>query len=51
VKEGSISVCLEDDEGLHLVKGCAQTLVSNLKTAKFVDYLKDYKFTSPIELY
>jgi hypothetical protein len=50
-KEGSISVCLEDDEGLHLVKGCAQTLVSNLKTAKFVDYLKDYKFTSPIELY
>ena len=22
VKEGSISVCLEDDEGLHLVKGC-----------------------------
>lgn len=51
VKEGSISVCLEDDEGLHLVKGCAQTLVSNLKTAKFVDYSKDYKFTSPIELY
>lgn len=51
VKEGSISVCLEDDEGLHLVKGCAQTLVSNLKTAKFVDYTKDYKFTSPIELY
>ena len=51
VKEGSISVCLEDDEGLHLVKGCSQTLVSNLKTAKFVDYLKDYKFTSPIELY
>lgn len=51
VKEGSISVCLEDDEGLHLVKGCAQTLVSNLKTAKFVNYTKDYKFTSPIELY
>lgn len=51
VKEGSISVCLEDDEGLHLVKGCAQTLVSNLKSAKFVDYTKDYKFTSPIELY
>ena len=51
VKEGSISICLEDDEGLHLVKGCAQTLVSNLKTAKFVDYSKDYKFTSPIELY
>lgn len=51
VREGSISVCLEDDEGLHLVKGCAQTLVSNLKTAKFVDYSKDYKFTSPIELY
>lgn len=51
VKEGSISVCLEDDEGLHLVKGCAQTLVSNLKMAKFVDYSKDYKFTSPIELY
>lgn len=51
VKEGSISVCLEDNEGLHLVKGCAQTLVSNLKTAKFVDYSKDYKFTSPIELY
>lgn len=51
VKEGSISICLEDDEGLHLVKGCAQTLVSNLKSAKFVDYTKDYKFTSPIELY
>lgn len=51
VKEGSISVCLEDDESLHLVKGCAQTLVSNLKMAKFVDYSKDYKFTSPIELY
>lgn len=51
VKEGSISVCLEDSEGLHLVKGCAQTLVSNLKFAKFVDYTKDYKFTSPIELY
>lgn len=51
VKEGSISVCLEDDENLHLVKGCAQTLVSNLKMAKFVDYSKDYKFTSPIELY
>ena len=51
VKEGSISVCLEDDEGLHLVKGCAQTLVSNLKSAKFVNYTKDYKFTSPIELY
>ena len=51
VKEGSISVCLEDDEGLHLVKGCAQTLVSNLKMAKFVDYSKEYKFTSPIELY
>lgn len=51
VKEGSISVCLEDSEGLHLVKGCAQTLVSNLKTAKFVDYTKEYKFTSPIELY
>lgn len=51
VKEGSISVCLEDSEGLHLVKGCAQTLVSNLKTAKFVNYTKDYKFTSPIELY
>lgn len=51
VKEGSISVCLEDDEGLHLVKGCVQTLVSNLKSAKFVDYTKDYKFTSPIELY
>lgn len=51
VKEGSISICLEDDEGLLLVKGCAQTLVSNLKSAKFVDYTKDYKFTSPIELY
>ena len=51
VKEGSISVCLEDSEGLHLVKGCAQTLVSNLKTSKFVNYTKDYKFTSPIELY
>lgn len=51
VKEGSIFVCLEDSEGLHLVKGCAQTLVSNLKFAKFVDYTKDYKFTSPIELY
>ena len=51
VKEGSISVCLEGEDGLHLVKGCAQTLVSNLKTAKFVDYTKDYKFTSPIELY
>lgn len=51
VKEGSISVCLEDSEGLHLVKGCAQTLGSNLKTAKFVNYTKDYKFTSPIELY
>lgn len=50
-KEGSISVCLEDEEGLQLVKGCAQTLISNLKTAKFVDYTKDYKFTSPIELY
>ena len=51
VKEGSISVCLGGEDGLHLVKGCAQTLVSNLKTAKFVDYTKDYKFTSPIELY
>ena len=51
VKEGSISVCLEDEEGLHLVKGCAQTLISNLEKAKFVDYTKDYKFTSPIELY
>ena len=51
VKEGSISVCLEDEKGLHLVKGCAQTLVSNLKFAKFVDYTKEYKFTSPIELY
>ena len=51
VKEGSISVCLEDGEGLHIVKGCAQTLVSNLKFAKFVDYTKEYKFTSPIELY
>ena len=50
-KEGSISVCLEDEEGLHLVKGCAQTLISNLENAKFVDYTKDYKFTSPIELY
>ena len=51
VKDGSIYVCLEGEDGLHLVKGCAQTLVSNLKTAKFVDYTKDYKFTSPIELY
>lgn len=51
VKEGSISVCLEDEEGLHLVKGCAQTLISNLERAKFVDYTKDYKLTSPIELY
>lgn len=50
-KEGSISVCLEDEKGLHLVKGCAQTLLSNLENAKFVDYTKDYKFTSPIELY
>ena len=50
-KEGSISVCLEDEEGLHLVKGCAQTLISNLENAKFVDYTKEYKFTSPIELY
>lgn len=50
-KEGSISVCLEDEEGLHLVKGCAQTLISNLESAKLVDYSKDYKFTSPIELY
>ena len=50
-KEGSILVCLEDSEGLHLVKGCAQTLISNLESAKFVDYTKDYKFTSPIELY
>lgn len=51
VKEGSISVCLEDEEGLHLVKGCAQTLISNLEKAKFVDYTKDYKLTSPIEFY
>lgn len=51
VKEDSISVCLEDEEGLHLVKGCAQTLISNLERAKFVDYTKDYKLTSPIELY
>lgn len=50
-KEGSISVCLEDEEGLHLVKGCAQTLLSNLESAKILDYTKDYKFTSPIELY
>jgi hypothetical protein len=50
-KEGSISVCLEDEGGLQLVKGCAQTLISNLKTAKIVDYTKNYKFTSPIELY
>jgi hypothetical protein len=51
VKEGSISVCLEDEEGLHLVKGCAQTLISNLEKAKFVNYTKEYKLTSPIELY
>lgn len=51
VKEGSISVCLEDEEGLHLVKGCAQTLISNLEKAKFVNYTKKYKLTSPIELY
>lgn len=50
-KEGSILVCLEDSEGLHLVKGCAKTLISNLESAKFVNYTKDYKFTSPIELY
>ena len=50
-KEGSISVCLDDEEGLHLVKGCAQTLLSNLESAKILDYTKDYKFTSPIELY
>ena len=50
-KEGSISVCLEDEEGLHLVKGCAQTLLSNLDSAKILDYTKGYKFTSPIELY
>lgn len=51
VKEGSITICLEDEEGLHLVKGCAQTLLSNLESAKILDYTKDYKFTSPIELY
>lgn len=51
VKEGSISICLEDEEGLHLVKGCAQTLISNLEKAKFIDYTKDYKLTSPIEFY
>lgn len=51
VKEGSITICLEDEEGLHLVKGCAQTLLSNLESAKILNYTKDYKFTSPIELY
>ena len=51
VKEGSITIYLEDEEGLHLVKGCAQTLLSNLESAKILDYTKDYKFTSPIELY
>lgn len=51
VKEGSITICLEDEEGLHLVKGCAQTLLSNLESAKILDYTKGYKFTSPIELY
>lgn len=51
VKGGSITICLEDEEGLHLVKGCAQTLLSNLESAKILDYTKDYKFTSPIELY
>lgn len=51
VKEGSITICLEDEEGLHLVKGCSQTLLRNLKSAKILDYTKDYKITSPIELY
>lgn len=51
VKEGSITICLEDEEGLHLVKGCAQTLLSNLESAKIIDYTREYKFTSPIELY
>lgn len=50
-KEGCPLVCVELETGLTLINVYSWATEDKLKKVKVVDYTKDYKFTSPIELY
>ena len=51
VKEGSPMVCVKTADGIEPVKGLCQLFYPKLEKAKFMEYSKEYGFTSPIEFY